>query len=116
MDGLLHQGLSTPNHFLYHIVLGEGAANSRIGYLWIEVDEQKRRCFIADIYLFPEYQKQGWGRKTLELLDLKMKEADINRINLHVFANNQVALNLYTSMGYQTIDMTMQKWLAEEKQ
>ena len=113
IDGMLSQGLSTPNHFLYNIVLSTESDESRIGYLWIDVDDQKRRCFIAEIYLHTEFRYQGWGRKTLELLETNMKQQGIARISLHVFANNRIAQELYSKMGYQSTGLNMQKWLID---
>ena len=114
IDGALSQGLSTPNQFLYHIVLTTGDQESRLGHLWIDVDSQKERCFIYDIYLNEEFRHQGWGRKTLELLEINMKQQGILRINLHVFANNTTAQKLYSKMGYEFTGMQMQKWLVDK--
>jgi ribosomal protein S18 acetylase RimI-like enzyme len=113
IDGLLGQGLSTPNHFLYNIVLATADKESRLGYLWIYVDDHKKRCFIYDIYLHPEFRHQGWGRKILELLETNLKQQGILRISLHVFANNSIAQELYRKMGYELTGMNMQKWLAD---
>jgi ribosomal protein S18 acetylase RimI-like enzyme len=87
---------------------------AHMGYLWIIVDDQKRACFIAQIYLHPEFRRQGFGRKTLELLHTRMHQRGIQRINLHVFADNTTAQHLYRSLGYQTTDLNMQKWLEDE--
>jgi ribosomal protein S18 acetylase RimI-like enzyme len=86
----------------------------RIGYLWIIVDDHKRACFIAQIYLHPEFRGQGFGRKTLELLQARMQQRGIRRINLHVFADNTTAQHLYRRLGYETTDINMQKWLEDE--
>ena len=111
IDGLINQGFSTPNQYLYNIILSGETENCYIGYLWVDIDDQKKRCFVADIYINPDNRHQGWGRKTLELLDLNMKQRGITRIVLHVFGNNQIAQELYKKMGYQVIGLNMQKWL-----
>jgi ribosomal protein S18 acetylase RimI-like enzyme len=111
IDGMLSQGLATPNHLLYKVMRVTESDDSRIGYLWIEVDDRKQRCFVAEIYLHPEFRHQGWGRKTLELLETSLKERGVERISLHVFADNRNAQELYTKMGYQPTGITMQKWL-----
>jgi ribosomal protein S18 acetylase RimI-like enzyme len=136
--GLLTEGVATPNHHLYHIETTAPPATStqrvpptaytapdqprghdagspvRIGYLWIIVDDQKRACFIAQIYLQPEFRGQGFGRKTLELLQARMQQRGIRRISLHVFADNTTAQYLYHRLGYQITDINMQKWLGDE--
>jgi ribosomal protein S18 acetylase RimI-like enzyme len=107
----LGQGLLTPNLLFYLIILSNQTNKTGIGYLWIEVNQAQKRCFIHDLYLHPENRHQGWGRKTLELLEAKMKQAGIVRIGLHVFGNNHIAQDLYTKMGYQVTGLNMQKWL-----
>jgi ribosomal protein S18 acetylase RimI-like enzyme len=109
IDSLLNAGLSTPNHFLYAIVSDE----QTIGALWIEVDEQKKECFICEIQIHPEQRGKGWGKNTLQLLEERMRAQGIERIVLNVFAHNTLARELYEKMGYQVTNMTMQKWLTE---
>ena len=113
MEASLSQGRVTPNHYLYSIVIPTGDGESPIGYLWLEVDSQKKRCFICDIFLHPEFRHQGWGRKVLELLDNAMKQQGITRIGLHVFANNTIAQEFYRKMGYQLTGLNMQKTLVD---
>ena len=111
-DALLSQGLATARHFLFNVVSSEDQLEQRIGYLWINVDEEKKSCFIFDIYLLEAFRGRGYGRKTLELLEIKMLEKNIQRIGLHVFAHNTHARELYSKMGYEVTGYNMQKWLA----
>jgi ribosomal protein S18 acetylase RimI-like enzyme len=111
IDGSLSSGLSTPDQFLYDIRLGDGTDDERIGYLWLDVSETEHRCFIHDIYLHEGYRGKGWGRKTLELLEAKMRERNIQRIGLHVWGDNMVARELYDKLGYRLIGSDMQKRL-----
>jgi ribosomal protein S18 acetylase RimI-like enzyme len=112
-DELLSQGLATPRHFLFNIVSKENQLEQRVGHLWITVDEEKKSCFILDIYLLEAFRGRGYGRKTLELLETKMFEKNIQRIGLHVFAHNTHARELYTKMGYEITGHNMQKWLVD---
>lgn len=107
----LPQGLNTPNHTLYTIVYSTGTSRSSIGYLWISVEEDRKSCFIYDIYLHPEFRNHGLGRTTLELLETVMKQGGIKRIGLHVFGNNKIAQELYLKLDYQVTGWNMQKWL-----
>lgn len=111
IDGLLSEGLSTPNHFLYTIRLKNGETDEQIGYLWLNVDKKKLSCFICDIYLHEPFRGNGWGRKTLELVEIQMTEQNIQKIGLHVFGDNAIARRLYTKLGYQVTGLNMQKWL-----
>ena len=110
-EGLLSQGLSTPNHFLYDIQVKDGESDYQIGYLWLNVDEKKHSCFIWDFYLHESFRSKGWGRKTLELLDKQMSKKKIQKIGLHVFADNAIARDFYAKRGYQVTSLNMQKWL-----
>ena len=109
----IEQSLASPNQHLYNIVLETESEQSQMGSLWIDVDSQSKRCFINDIVLHPEFRGQGWGQKTLELLETMLKEQGITRISLNVFANNSTAQALYRKMGYEVTNMRMQKWLSE---
>lgn len=112
IDELLSQGLATPHHALFNILSAGGQDSLRVGYLWIDADEEKKRCFILDIYLLEAFRNRGYGRETLELLEVKMLEKGIQRIGLHVFAHNDHARQLYTKMGYEVTGYNMQKWLS----
>jgi ribosomal protein S18 acetylase RimI-like enzyme len=107
----LHQGLSTPNQFLYTIRLIEDASDVRIGYLWIDVNEAKKHCVLSDIFLEADFRGRGWGKKALQLLEARLAERDIEKVTLHVFADNPVARGLYEKMGYEVTGVNMQKIL-----
>ncbi|MBM3125357.1 MAG: N-acetyltransferase [Chloroflexi bacterium] len=108
---MLHQGLSTPNQFLYTIRQREDPTEVQIGYLWLDVNDMKHSCTLCDIFLFKDSRGKGWGRKTLEVLETLMAERGIRKINLHVFASNSVAHLLYVKLGYQVTGLNMKKWL-----
>ncbi|HVP58644.1 MAG TPA: GNAT family N-acetyltransferase, partial [bacterium] len=111
IDGMLTKGLATPTHELSNIILRADAAEQRIGYLWIQVEDTKKTCFIAEIYLHPEFRGRGLGRKVLEDLEVRLRQRGIERIGLHVFADNRAASALYTKMGYQITGLHMVKML-----
>jgi ribosomal protein S18 acetylase RimI-like enzyme len=112
INELLKDGIATPNQRLYEIWLVEGSSENRMGYLWLDVDEIKHRCFIYDIYLHEAFRGRGMGRKTLELIEAQMIERNIQRISLHVFGDNTVARELYEKLGYEVTGLNMQKWLS----
>jgi ribosomal protein S18 acetylase RimI-like enzyme len=112
INEFLAQGLSTPNQYLYNILLSGSSDDESIGYLWLDVDSSKRRCYIYDIYLHEAFRGKGFGRQTLELIEMRMNEINIQRIGLNVFADNTAARDLYSKMGYQIISLNMQKWLS----
>lgn len=109
----IEQGLASPTQLLYNIVLYTEGEQSHLGSLWIDVDSQRKRCFINEIVLYPEFRGQGWGQKTLELLETMLKAQGISRISLNVFTNNSIAQALYRKMGYEVTNMRMQKILGD---
>jgi len=111
IDRMLTKGLETPNHSLSNILFHNDSGRLRAGYLWTEINEDKKQCFIAEIYLHPEFRGRGLGRYVLEDLETHLRQRGITRIGLHVFANNQAASQLYTKMGYQVTGLHMLKIL-----
>ncbi|ECL4451974.1 GNAT family N-acetyltransferase [Listeria monocytogenes] len=105
---LLYDGITTPNEYLYSIISGE-----KIGYIWFHVDETRsgKHAFIYDFVIFEAFRGKGFGTKTLAALDVLAKEMQITKIELHVFAHNQTAIDLYNKVGFQNTDITMAKYL-----
>ncbi|WP_373634671.1 GNAT family N-acetyltransferase [Listeria ivanovii] len=107
-DKLLFDGVTTPNEHLYSIFTSQ-----KIGYLWFHTDEttSQKTAFIYDFVIFEKFRGQGFGTKSLEALDILAKEMQINKIELHVFAHNQIAIRLYNKIGFENTDITMAKYL-----
>ena len=66
-------------------------------------------CFIWDIEVAPEARGLGHGRAALQALEPIARELGYDAIALHVFADNEVARNLYRSSGYVETDVSMRK-------
>jgi ribosomal protein S18 acetylase RimI-like enzyme len=73
------------------------------------MDENPRRAFINDFVIEPQFRGQGFGKQTLQALDTKMEEMNVESITLHVFAHNATAINLYEKMGYEVTNLYMRK-------
>ena len=107
---LLKDGMATiEHHFLNIIELNSGAT---IGQVWFNVDKRKKRAFLYSIQINRVYRGKGYGRQTMKLLESELKQMGITQVGLHVFAHNQVAINLYTSQGYYMASHNMQKELS----
>ncbi|MBK8049573.1 MAG: GNAT family N-acetyltransferase [Anaerolineales bacterium] len=111
IDAMLHDERPTKRQNVYKIVRADDAQGSRIGNLWLEVNTSRGRCVVQDIYLEGGFRGQGLGRQTLDLVDNLMREQGIQRIRLHVAANNAAARALYEKQGYEVVRLTMQKVL-----
>ena len=50
-----------------------------------------------------------FGIQTMKKLEEKAKELKCNKISLHVFAHNNLAISLYKKMGYKITNLMMSK-------
>ena len=105
---LLPQGKDTTDQYIMSVVDGTG---TRLGSIWFGVyrNSEPFGAFIWDITLSEEYRGKGYGKETMAALDTMLKEMGIGKVTLHVFAHNEVAVNLYKKMGYKTTDIMMSK-------
>lgn len=56
------------------------------------------------IYVAPEYWNQGIGQRLLERIHQELTERGFDRLNLSVFAENNVGVRFYEAMGFERID------------
>jgi ribosomal protein S18 acetylase RimI-like enzyme len=108
IEGMLSAGLDTPRQRLYVI---EHSTEGAIGSLWVDVDESKRRAFIAEIVIDESFRGRGHGRAALEALERIVQPLGIRQIELHVFGDNAPAIALYRRLGYRVTGLNMQKSL-----
>lgn len=107
VNRILKDGLSTQGHFLFNVV--EKKTGETIGHVWFNVERDKKRAFLYDIIIHEPYRGKGLGRKTLQLVEEKLREMGASQLGLHVFAHNEVAIHLYKAQGYYTTSFNMQK-------
>ena len=58
---------------------------------------------ITNVAVDPAYQGQGLGRRLMNELILRVKELGVDSMTLEVRPSNQVAINLYTSLGFRSV-------------
>ena len=107
VERILRDGLSTPGHFLYNML--EKKTGETIGLIWFNVDDDKKRAFLYDMLIYQPYRGKGYGKRTLELLETKLRDLGVTQFGLHVFAHNRVAIKLYKTHGFYTASFNMQK-------
>lgn len=105
---LLPQDSDTTNNYLFTI---RDAAGTHVGDLWYTIStEWNVTClFIASIEIKPAFQRQGFGRAAMAILEVEAAGHKANRIALHVVSANKSAIALYEKAGYHTTDMSMAK-------
>ena len=106
---LLSDGLQTKNHYLYTLYDDDEA----VGVIWLraELDRPIKTGFIFDVVVEEKFRGKGYGRQIMLLVEEKARELGIKSIGLHVFAYNNVAKNLYESIGYEVSSLNMLKSL-----
>ena len=74
-------------------------------------DRPIKSGFIFDIRIDEKFRGKGYGKQAMSLIEEKARELGLKSIGLHVFAVNNVARNLYESVGYEVSSLNMTKKL-----
>jgi ribosomal protein S18 acetylase RimI-like enzyme len=101
--------MGTPGHEFFTVV--EDASGRVVGYLWCEVNREKRRAFLFFVVVEETQRERGVGEAALRQLEGQLKAAGIKSLGLHVFSHNTGALRLYERLGFQVTSVNMQKSL-----
>jgi ribosomal protein S18 acetylase RimI-like enzyme len=98
-ERLLAQGRRSPGQSVY-VVENDG---ERVGVLWLAERESGGRStiFIYDVHVDEGHRGKGLGRAAMLLAEEEARRRGISRIELNVFGGNEVARNLYRSLGYR---------------
>jgi ribosomal protein S18 acetylase RimI-like enzyme len=104
---ILPNGLDTPGHWIFVIEAG----GARVGVLWLaeRPHGQERECYIYSIEIAEGERGKGYGRAAMELAEAEARSRGLSRIALNVFGGNEVARNLYRSLGYAESAVHMAK-------
>src|SRR5438046_2060834 len=87
-EGLLPQGLATPDNYLFEIMAAEGGPT--VGFLWLAVQERHaiRGGFVYDVEVKEEFRRQGHAERAFQELHGIAVSLGLPSIGLHVFAHN----------------------------
>jgi ribosomal protein S18 acetylase RimI-like enzyme len=110
-EGLLPQGLDTPDHFLFDIVDDAGAV---VGVLWFALMRRHGQCtaYVYSLHVDAAHRRQGHARRALEAFEALARALGAHDLGLNVFAYNHGAQALYASLGYVVTNSNMRKRLA----
>lgn len=108
LAGLLPDGMSTKDNFLYAVIAEDG---TRVGMLWFAAKDRagSRIAYIYNIEIHPEHQRQGHAQRALEALEQEVQRLSLSGIALHVFGHNTAAQALYAKLGYVPTNINMFK-------
>ena len=65
---------------------------------------------IPEVYVLPQYRKQGVAKKLCEEALRQLKEKGFKKVQLNVFSGNH-AKHLYQNLGFQEVSTLMEKKL-----
>ena len=109
LNGLLPQGLATPEHFFYEIMVEENGPV--IGSIWFGSMPRgsTKVAFVFQLFIHPTYRRQGYGRAALLEVEALARGLGFPAIALNVSGSNTGAQALYRSLGYAVMHMSMNK-------
>ncbi len=108
---LLPDGIATKNHYL--CVIEDEALGAKVGVIWFAVYDKQLQpvAFVYDFLIDEEFRRQGYGKQTLLALEAKVKQLGVDRLALHVFADNHSARALYEKSGFEITGVYITKKL-----
>jgi ribosomal protein S18 acetylase RimI-like enzyme len=75
-----------------------------------------RDSFIDELYIEPQYRRQGIGKRAMQFVEERAHELGVNAIHLEVDQGNDPAAELYRRAGYDDHSrFLMTKWLKPGK-
>jgi ribosomal protein S18 acetylase RimI-like enzyme len=75
-----------------------------------------RDSFIDELYVEPQFRRQGIGRRAMQFVEERARELGVNAIHLEVDQGNDPAAELYRRAGYDDhARFLMTKWLKPGK-
>jgi ribosomal protein S18 acetylase RimI-like enzyme len=105
---LFPNGRRSPEQSIFVLELD----GERIGELWVaeRTDGDLRGAlWIFDVRIEEAHRGRGHGREAMLLAEEEARRRGLDRIALNVFGRNEVARNLYRSLGYAENAVLMSK-------
>jgi ribosomal protein S18 acetylase RimI-like enzyme len=91
------------------LLVAEDADGRRVGHLWLALKPEAGCLFIYDIEVDERARGKGIGRRLMELIEDEARTMGVSRIELNVYADNEVARHLYETSGYLEMRRQMVK-------
>lgn len=106
-DQLFPGGRPSPEQLVF-VVEDDG---ERVGNLWVaERDtEHGRILWIFDVDVDPRFRGRGYGKAAMVFAEEEARRRGLGGVALNVFGGNEVARNLYRSLGYAEAAVFMHK-------
>ena len=80
-----------------------------IGFIWIQLLAQPGHAFGYEIQLDEAYRGQGIGRQVMLVGQKVLRDHEIHKLQICVFATNAPARALYASLGFREVKFKPEK-------
>ena len=98
------------------ICAGKRIAGYVILTLGYSFEYRGRDAFIDELYVEPEFRRQGLGKRAMEFVEERARAMDVNALHLEVDRENEPALELYKKSHYADQQRyLMTKWLRRHR-
>jgi ribosomal protein S18 acetylase RimI-like enzyme len=89
------------------------ADGERVGELWLAErdDSFHHALFVFDVHLDESARGKGYGKAAMVFAEEEARRRGQDRVALNVFGGNEIARNLYRSLGYDENAVAMSKKL-----
>ena len=104
---LLPDGVASEGQSLYTVV----EDGEQVGVLWVAErgGDFGTSLFVYDVQIDEAHRGRGLGRAAMVLAEEEARRRGIATVTLNVFGGNDVARNLYRSLGYDEMAVYMLK-------
>ena len=75
-----------------------------IGHLSFLIIKEEESAHIFHLIIDSEKRKKGYAKKLISHAEKIIKKDNIKKITLNVLRKNEIAIKLYTSLGYKVVD------------
>ena len=77
--------------------------------LYILTHKPGAHGWIGEVFVLPEFRKQGIARKLIDKITSDFKNKGCVNARLYVMADNKLAISAYENLGFRTRDFEMSK-------
>lgn len=107
-ETLFPNGAPADGQLLFRVLDNEGTA---VGTLWIgpQHADHPGSFWVWDVRIEEAHRGKGYGRAAMMLAEVEARRHGATELGLNVFGHNQVARQLYESMGYTATAIRMKK-------
>ncbi len=101
-DETLALGPATPDHSFWVVEAG----GEPVADIWLHHALAPGLGFVYSVAVRPEFRGRGYGRAVMLVGEDRARAAGNEVLGLNVFGHNNVAIGLYDSLGYTTVEAT----------